>query len=428
MPEGDDWVIPLVVGLSATIGAIVLMILAYWVYVTYREKRRLQRAHEQLMEATLNESIRTLHQLDYPLHLVRGDEFAEEGKLRRHEVLRNTHKLTVLDSLPDVDAFVAAGKKIIFFSHQWTSFTSPDPSCHQYETMCAAMKELAARKGWDMSLKDIFVWVDFSCIPQANPSMQNLAIRSLAAYATSATNFIIVAPDTPHAELDTICDLGTYQRRMWCRAEQVCHSMRNGTNGMYLAKGTEGSLHPVPDDFFFGESLHVFNGELTCCRLEHKGHGYCDRQSLVIPLLGLYGELYRASHDLDVSKGENKNHDAVQSVDTFLKEIEKHQETVFPRTFNRVMWRNNKKVEEEVLLFGDLIDRMKARIDSGVGFTVDDDLAGGTDVSKGSSFVRHGGSDFLRHGSSIVHGSGGSKGGVMQGMISVKKLPEQATH
>ncbi len=55
------------------------------------------------MTITVNESISTLHQLDYPLHLVRGDEFAEEGKLRRHEVLRNTHKLTVLDTLPDVE-------------------------------------------------------------------------------------------------------------------------------------------------------------------------------------------------------------------------------------------------------------------------------------------------------------------------------------
>ena len=40
------------------------------------------------MEATLNEAIRALHQLDYPLHLIRGDEFAEGGKLVRHEVLR----------------------------------------------------------------------------------------------------------------------------------------------------------------------------------------------------------------------------------------------------------------------------------------------------------------------------------------------------
>jgi hypothetical protein len=55
------------------------------------------------------------------------------------------------------------------------------------------------------------------------------------------------------------------------------------------------------------------------------------------------------------------------------------------------------------MLFGDLIDRMKARISSGVGFTFDDENTG-TLSTKGSDFLRHGASDFLRHG--VVHGSG----------------------
>ena len=391
------------------------MYYAYKRYVTYR---RIRKAHDQLMEATLNESIRSLHQLDYPLHLVRGDEFAEEGELMRHEVLRNTHKLTVLDSLPDVDAFVATKKHIVFFSHQWTSFTVPDPSKHQYEVMCTAIRELASRNGWDSSLKDVFVWVDYSCIPQANPSTQNLAIRSLAAYASSATYFVIIAPDAPHADLDDTCDLATYQRRMWCRAEQVCHSMRNGTDGMFLAVRKDEPISPIHDRFF-SESLQVFNGELTCCRLEHKGMGACDRQSLVIPLLGLYGELCRARHEVGKDPlGEGGVKDQAMasaiavSVDAFLNEIEKHQETVFPRTFQRTMWRKDKRVTEEVMLFGDLIDRMKARIASGVGFAVDEDKGTfGTMSTKGSDqFIRHGASEFLRHGSNMVHGSGPNKG------------------
>ena len=390
-------------------GAALLAGLGYYMYKRYVNYMRIRKAHEQLMEATLNESIRSLHSLDYPLHLVRGDEFANEGKLMRHEVLRNTHKLTVLDSLSDVDAFIAAGKHVVFFSHQWTSFTLPDPSGNQYQSMCTALKELAKQNGWNESLQDIFVWVDFSCIPQANPSTQNLAIRSLAAYASSATYFIIIAPETKHADLDDTCDLGTYQRRMWCRAEQVCHSMRNGTEGMYLAAGED--LAPVKNDFFV-ESLHVFDRELTCCQLEHKGMASCDRQSLVIPLLGLYGELFRAKHEFANSKGGNA--EALASVNAFLTEIEKHQEEVFPRTFNRVSWRKNKRVEEEVLLFGDLIDRMKARINSGVGFEIADDNAGTASTKTSQSFVRHGASEFLRHGS-VVHGStvsSGSKGAV----------------
>ena len=84
---------------------------------------------------------------DYPLHLVRGDEFAAEGRLMRHEVLRNTHKLTVLDSLTDVDAFVAAGKQVVFLSHQWTSFAAPDAGGEQYEVMRTAIRDLARQRG-----------------------------------------------------------------------------------------------------------------------------------------------------------------------------------------------------------------------------------------------------------------------------------------
>jgi len=399
-PNNNAKIIAAVFG--SVIGAILIGGLAYLMYRRYVTYLRIRKAHDQLMEATINESIRALHQLDYPLHLVRADEFVAEDKLVRHEVLRNMHKLTVLDSLADVDAFIAQGKHIVFYSHQWTSFTLPDPSNNQYKAMRVSLQELAKTNGWDESLKDVFVWVDYSSIPQANPSIQNLAIRSLAAYASSASYFIIVAPDTKHADLDNKCDLETYQLRMWCRAEQVCHSMRNGTERMYLALGGGNDLVPVQADFF-RESLHVFDGQLTCCRLEHKGMSACDRQSLVVPLLGLYGELYRAAAD-GVKGGDAES---LSSVKAFLDEIQKHQDSVFPPTFQRVMWRKNKKVTEEVTLFGDLIERMKHRIDHGQGFSYEEADAGGTESTKSSvtPFIRHGASDFLRHGSGVRHGS-----------------------
>merc|ERR1711862_650742 len=139
---------------------------------------------------------------------------------------------------------------------------------------------------------------------------------------------------------------------------------------------------------------------MGCCRLEHKGLCQCDRQALVIPLLGLYGELYRASHEAKMgSAKKNIDHtDQLQSVDAFLQEIEAHQETVFPRTYRHVSWRNNKRIEQDVPLFGSLVDRMKARVISGEEFVGVDDDNSGTLSTKGSEFIRHGGSDFLRHG------------------------------
>eukprot|EP00957_Ditylum_brightwellii_P148407 11298772-Ditylum_brightwellii.AAC.1 len=68
----------------------------------------------------------------------------------------------------------------------------------------------------------------------------------------------------------------------------------------------------------------------------------CDRQSLGVPILGLYGELFRAAYE-GVKGGDAD----MSTVEAFLREIEKHQEDVFPRTFQRVMWRKNKRVMEE---------------------------------------------------------------------------------
>ena len=111
------------------------------------------------------------------------------------------------------DAFIQTGKQVVFFSHQWTAFNHPDPSNDQYTCMVDALRELARRNGWNDNLRDVYVWVDYSCIPQANASVQNLAIRSLAVYASSATYFVICAPETKHTDLDDVCDLSTYQRR-----------------------------------------------------------------------------------------------------------------------------------------------------------------------------------------------------------------------
>jgi len=402
--EATDNSTTIIIVLCSLVGAGILALVLSFFYKRYKSFQAIKKAHEQLMESTLNEATRCLQQLDYPLHLIRADEFVNDKQLTQHEVMRNSHRLTVLDNIKDVDAFVLAGKHVVFFSHQWTAFNHPDPGNLQYNFMVSALRELAKEKGWNEDLKDIFVWVDYSCIPQANASVQNLAIRSLAVYASSATYFIVCAPDTHHTDLNDVCDLSTYQRRMWCRAEQVCHSLRNGTGGMFLAKGKPGAFEfsPVQSDLFT-ESLRVFHGELTCCRCEHKGMEMCDRQSLVVPILGLYGELLRAAHDGFKTGGD------VSAVNAFLSEVQKHQDDVFPEKFNRVMWRKNKRVVEEVVLFGDLIERMRERIKKGTMF-VAGERGFGTESTKSSDFLRHGKNDFIRHGSLPEEAEGNGKG------------------
>ena len=58
---------------------------------------------------------------------------------------------------------------------------------------------------------------------------------------------------------------------------------------MWVANDTT-CLHMEAD--WFNDALFVFNGEATCCRLNHPMQLQCDREALVLPILGLFGELY----------------------------------------------------------------------------------------------------------------------------------------
>ena len=44
------------------------------------------------------------------------------------------------------------------------------------------------------------------------------------------------------------------------------------------------------------EALDVMNGEFTCCRLGHPHGDPCDREALMLPLLGLYADIYAERH------------------------------------------------------------------------------------------------------------------------------------
>lgn len=196
---------------------------------------------------------------------------------------------------------------------------------------------------------------------------------------------------------------------------------------MYLAttskdeEGCSTTTCVAVDENFFRKSLRVFDGDLTCCRIEHKGTNKCDRLSLVVPILGLYGELYRAS--LNVAAGGNKKDpgSTVSGVEEFLTEIEGNMDEIFPPTFRLVTRKKGRRIEEEVVLFGDLIERMRTRIKSGAGLVLEreggtastgkstqdeeSESNGASYQRSGSDFIRHG-SDFIRHGSDFIrHGS-----------------------
>lgn len=69
---------------------------------------------------------------------------------------------------------------------------------------------------------------------------------------------------------------------MWCRAENLCFSLRNGLEEMWLA--TESGLTRLDEHSdFMASNLRVMKGD---------AHSEADKQFLVLPILGLYAQLY----------------------------------------------------------------------------------------------------------------------------------------
>ena len=349
--------------IGSILGCLLLVFIAYEVRRQWTRYQKLRRSHEARMENTIADALSSLKMLKYPVNLLSAVDFLAAGKLMVHEVLRDLGKIEVLDSLEEV-AETRKARPIIFFSHQWTGFSQPDPSGTQFRAMAAALVEVRKAQGWD--LNSMRVWVDYSSIPQKHAGIQSLAINSLASYASMASAFVIVAPDCPHADLPAVtCDVVSYQRRMWCRAEQICYSLHNGISSMYLATGGGAS---IVEESWFVEALHVFDGDLTCCRLKHKGMQACDRQSLVVPILGLYAELYATygHHATGEEKQQQQQQQQQQgdNVRDFLDLIDANRDKIFPPRFTFRVAREGKKqdVEETVTLFGDLVTRMQKHV------------------------------------------------------------------
>jgi hypothetical protein len=100
--------------------------------------------------------------LQHPMAMLHAPTFLDLGRLESYETVQRKGKLVYLNTLLELQRFEKS-KRIIFFSHQWTSFTSPDATGDHYETMTAALERVVDEKGWE--LDHVYVWVDFSCVP-----------------------------------------------------------------------------------------------------------------------------------------------------------------------------------------------------------------------------------------------------------------------
>jgi len=332
---------------AGIVGAcVVACALLCWLSVVFRHYAQ-RKAHLEAERATLvQEQVQAARERvgEFQAHfaVMPGDAFVALETLKTHEALRDS--LVVYDSVADVKDAMTRGDRFVLLSHQWLGYDHPDPKGVHFAAMRAAVRAAAADAG--VPLGRVRVWVDVISIPQRNRSEQRLAIASLPTFASTCNDFIVIAPTTTHASTGCGCDATSFRRRAWCRAEMLMCWSRNGTSDM--RQWTGDGLEPLSAEAV-GDALNVFSGDLTCCRLGHAHAEPCDREELMLPMLGLYAELYAGR------RGPTAECYAV---------VGPRKDAVFPRTFEyRYGTPDGEERTEEAALFGDLVQAVELAAD-----------------------------------------------------------------
>jgi len=356
-PETDNYTLEIVMyAVGAVFGVGLALYVAAWVARTFIQKRRLQRQEEERKLQMIEDALNAMRDMRFPMVVLQMGAFMDMGSFVLHEEVRRNHgsRLTWMDTPDDIDNFVM-DNFIIFLSHQWLSWTTPDPDRLQYECAKGAIADCALKKQWDQ--EKVHVWLDVISVPQKNKSQQAMAISSLPIYASSAHAFIVIAPQAMHKDVCQMCSLETYQNRAWCRAELLSHSLARGVGDMYLAT-SQNRVEPVRlGSEMMNEAIYVFEGELSCCRMRHEGLPCCDRERLMVPFLGLYGLQH-------VLKTKGAMEEQMQMRD-FLMAIDKQESRVFPSDIEVTSKdkKTGKQKKERRALFEGLLGKMRHRAD-----------------------------------------------------------------
>jgi len=370
----------------------------------YIRAQRLLRQAGAVTRRQLQLAIDTTSVLSYPAAYVPAKDFLAMGQLLPYETLRDRGILKYRDDARDI-GLGPNGEQylVIFFSHQWVSFRFPDPAKVQYKVMCAAVQQTVDEIGWHRGLETVQIWADYCSIPQAptQPHIRMSAISSLPLYSSASGVFVIIAPTVLHADTGAVCDIDTYSKRMWCRAEQLCYWLRNGDRAMYMASGEDGTVTRVgQNEGFLDSNLHVFQGTATKDE---------DKLSLVRPILGLYAELYSITHtgraaQASHTQSTEQNDPTIRSAtsrrlalgrDRIMQIIEERKDTIFPKEIG--ILREKWEVKEELgatlgdslSLFGKDVRRCTAAAISSTSAAVEATReAMGTSVEKTSGTMR----------------------------------------
>jgi len=359
-PAEESDLIHILAAILGVVGGLLMMAAIFcgirWVVKQHRDKIRLeQEAHEmqeKILQEKLSAGLDSVKLLGFPMSLISAAHFCalELAELMTlHEGIRNVGKLVILDSVELIRQFTQLDHTILFFSYQWLSWDTPGPNAIQLECMKTALKKVAASRN-AKSIHNLYVWLDILSIPQCHPLSKAAAVNSLYIYASLADLMVIVCPDSQHNNTKERAGAESYKQRVWCRAEQMAHLCHHGTETMFVS--TADNFDDLPKGWMDTVS-RVFAGDMTCCRLGHKGGATCDKQSLLPVMLALYFDLY-VQH---VSGKKHGNFDLLWGM------ISEDKDNIFP---SHVEYTTESKGVETHELFGSMINRVETFVNRDV--------------------------------------------------------------
>ena len=297
----------------------ILLVTCVFAFKMRKALRRVRARAQDTQRARLLDALDTTRSLQFPGVLVQLSDFVAMGRLEPFEKLRDSGvRLRYFDALEQLES--SDGCKVVFLSHQWTSFTEPDPTGDQYRVMLSSIAHVMDVEDWNPDR--VLVWCDYCSVPQGHKGMQGFAINSIASYAACADAFIVVAPDVPHNDLPGVmCDVEQYKNRLWTRVEQLCHGLTNGSHHMWLATSLTECRKAVAEENWLRANLRVFDGEAT---------DEYDKLTLVLPLLGLYAQLYATHAFRATPQQSNAGEEKAIQHPLVWKELCEHKQEIFP--------------------------------------------------------------------------------------------------
>jgi hypothetical protein len=168
-----------------------------------------------------------------PMLIIRFSDFERFGMIPRSSDTRKTR-----EDATDVDEdgklldllevnHVSADMKLIFISHRWLRPNEDPTKAHpddvegsKHKLICAGVRKLADRKGWDIN--QIGLWLDFCGVEQDDGMLLKAGVASLRGYISLCDAVLIPSPEMPEAGDRTVDKIpGEYGARAWTRLESM---------------------------------------------------------------------------------------------------------------------------------------------------------------------------------------------------------------